>query len=292
MTQTLPPPTVPMPRPEAGRSVAVDRSLPTFVGVGAQRAGTTWLYQCLNEHPEVFLTAEKELDFFGVDDGRSLDWYRAQFEPGASYDARGEITPTYMVSPKALDELAACVPEAKLFLVLREPLSRAYSAYQLFRERRYGDRPFEAVCTPQSDLVQYGRYAAQLAEIDQRFPPDRVKVFLYDDLEADPGGLLRDLFAFLGVDPAFEPTALRRRYNRIMFAGTQATLHRLGLGAAVEWVKGNRLGDWIRAAHARTGKHRGMPLAEADRRRIAGYFADDIDRLEQRLGRDLSAWRR
>lgn len=294
MTTAMTPPTRPMSLPEATPrpSATDDRSLPTFLGIGAQRAGTTWLYECLAEHPEVFLTATKELDYFGVEDGRDLDWYRSQFADGSAYDVRGEITPTYMVSPRALDELAATVPDARLFLVLREPVSRAYSAYQLFRERRYGDQPFEAVCTPETDLVRYGRYAEQLEEIDRRFTPEQVKVFVYDDLEADPAGLLRELFTFLGVDPTFEPSVLSRRYNRIMFARTQATLSRLGLGFAVEWVKGNRLGDWIRAMHARRGKRGSGRIAEVDRRRIAGYFADDIERLEQRLGRDLSAWRR
>ena len=54
--------------------------LPTFIGLGAQRAGTTWAYNCLAEHPQVFMSRKKELHFFYVNYSRGLDWYRRQFE--------------------------------------------------------------------------------------------------------------------------------------------------------------------------------------------------------------------
>jgi len=264
---------------------------PTFLGVGAQRAGTTWLHSCLSEHPEVFLPEEKELDYFGRRDGRGPAWYADRFEAGRGYAARGEITPTYMVDERAIEQMRGSAPEAKLFAVLREPVSRAYSAYQLAREKRYRDRRFSEACTPASDLVRYGLYAEQLEAVWRHFPRERVKVFLYDDLSADPGGVLRELFAFLGVDDRFVPTSLTRRYNRIMFPAAQRRLRAVGLGWAIEGVKRTPLGDWVRAAHRRAGRNAAGALSRSDRQRVAGYFRDDIDRLEAMLGRDLSAWR-
>src|SRR5512144_852419 len=76
--------------------------LPTFIGIGAQRAGTTWAYNCLAEHPDVFMTRKKELHFFYVNYDRGLEWYKAQFRDAGTRTARGEITPDYMYHEKAL----------------------------------------------------------------------------------------------------------------------------------------------------------------------------------------------
>lgn len=278
--------------PEAGDEALIDpAALPTFIGIGAQRAGTTWLHSCLSEHPEVYLPEEKELDFFGSRDGRGLGWYGERFEAGRGYAARGEITPTYMVDERAIAAMHRVAPGAKLFAVLREPVGRAYSAYQLAWEKRYRDRSFAEACTETSDLVRYGRYAEQLETVWRYFPRSRVKVFIYEELSADPAGLLRELCAFLGVDEGFEPASLTRRYNRIMFAAAQRRLRAAGLGWAIEAVKRTPVGDWVRAAHRRAGRKAGDVLSASERRRVAGYFRDDIDRLEALLGRDLSAWR-
>lgn len=67
--------------------------LPTFIGLGAQRAGTTWLYSCLAEHPEVFMSRKKELYYFSKNYELGREWYESQFAEAAGARARGEITP-------------------------------------------------------------------------------------------------------------------------------------------------------------------------------------------------------
>ncbi len=273
------------------RSIGDPALLPTFLGIGAQRAGTTWLHECLDEHPQVFVPELKELNFFGQDNGYELADYLAHFGGSETARARGEITPTYMCDAAAVDQIAEFLPNVRLFAVLREPISRAYSAYQLFQAERYGQRPFAEVCTPDSDLVRYGRYAEQLRRIQQRFAPEQWKVFLYDDVVASPLAVLREIFTFIGVDGEFVPTCVQRRYNRIMFPTIQRRLGQLGLTWAVERFKRTAMGDWVRRAHARNGQRADDVMSATDRRRIANYFADDINRLEKMLGRDLSAWR-
>lgn len=277
--------------PTPSARVARDLALPTFVGVGVQRSGSTWLHECLAEHPQVFVPTMKELNFFGNRSTSELPEYAAHFVEGSGAPARGEITPTYVCDEAALEQIANALPGVRVFAVLREPVARAHSAYQLFREKRYVDRSFESVCTPDSDLVRNGLYADQLEALYRHFPRERVKVFLYDDVQRDPAGMLRELFAFIGVDASFQPPSLARRYNRIMFERTQQRLQRLRLGWAVEWVKASPFGDLIRWGHARLAGRSGSGIARDDRARIAGYFADDIERVEKLIGRDLSAWR-
>jgi hypothetical protein len=265
--------------------------LPTFIGIGTQRAGTTWLYECLNQHPKVFMSADKELGYFGAERGRGLDWYRRQFADRGEALAFGEITPTYIVDRQAILQMAETVPDAKLFLVLREPVSRAYSAYQLFREKRFAGKSFAEAAQPDSDLIRYGQYAAQLKTLFEHFPTEQVKVFLYDDITARPDWVLAELFEFIGVDSTFRPAALTQRYNRVILPRTQAMLGKLGLGELVESIKATPIGPWIKRVHARMGKKPDQTLSPEDRQRIAAYFADDLTRVEQMIGRDLSAWR-
>lgn len=266
-------------------------ALPTFIGIGAQRAGTTWLYECLNQHPQVFMSAEKELGYFGAEQDPGLDWYRQQFADRGDALAVGEITPTYIVDRQALVQMAETVPDAKLFLVLREPVSRAYSAYKLFREKRFAGISFAEAAQPESDLIRYGRYAEQLETLFEHFSPAQVKVFLYDDISARPESVLSDLFEFIGVDRTYQPAALTQRYNRVILPRTQATLGKIGLGRLVEAIKATPIGPWIKRTHARMGKKAGQSLSSEDRQRLAGYFADDLVRLEKIIDRDLSAWR-
>ena len=234
----------------------------------------------------------KELGHFGAENGPGLAWYKQQFADRGDALAVGEITPTYIVTPRAIEQMAATVPDARLFIVLREPVSRAYSAYQLFKGKRWADVSFAAAAQPGSDLIRYGQYAASLERLFEHFPREQVKVFVYDDVSAEPAKVLAELFEFIGVDPTYQPAALTQRYNRVIMPRAQAALGKLGLGSMVEAIKATPLGPWIKRTHARLGKKAGDTLPAEDRRRIASYFTDDITRVESLIDRDLSAWRK
>ena len=97
---------------------------PNFLVIGAQRAGTTWLYECLREHPEIFLPETKELHYFDLNHEKGYEWYFQHFE-GASEKAIGEITPNYYQYPGAIEKAHALLPEAKFIFILREPKAKA-----------------------------------------------------------------------------------------------------------------------------------------------------------------------
>ena len=113
-------------------------TLPNFIGLGAQRAATTWAYACLREHPEVFIPEQKEIGFFRWHYDKGLDWYASHFEGHAGEPAIGEITPGYMHSAEAIGRIATDLPSVRVFVVLREPVQRSFSAYQLLHERFCG----------------------------------------------------------------------------------------------------------------------------------------------------------
>lgn len=260
--------------------------LPTFIGIGAQRAGTTWVHACLAQHPEIYMTRPKELHFFYVHYARGLDWYERQFAPAAAVKARGEITPDYMYHEEAIRNMAKDIPDAKLFVVLRNPVERTVSAYRLFHERFQG-MSLRAAFTADPDLIERGRYLRYLDRVYAYFPPQQVKVLLYDDIKARPLEFLDELYDFLGVSGGFIPVHTEVRYNRVIYPRLQQLLLRTRLGWIIDTIKTTSVGQWIRRKDA---GRQDSDIAAADLHYLKTLFYDDTLELGRRLGRDLSAW--
>jgi hypothetical protein len=266
-------------------------ALPNCVGIGAQRAATTWIYSCLREHPEIFVPAKKELHFFDVHYDEGLAWYEAYFEGSDGYKAVAEVTPSYLCIESAIPRMAEILPEARLFAVLREPVQRAYSAYKLLHEK-YRGLSFREACEDSDYLIRYGLYAGQIERLFRYYPRERVKILIYDDITRAPGRALADLFAFLGVDTGFVPPSTYTLYNRVMYPKVQAALKRAGLHWGVDLIKGSALGSWIKRREARRKRDGDTAVATdaAHLGRLKTTFRDDILRLQDLIGRDLSAW--
>ena len=113
--------------------VAEKGTLPDFVIIGAKKCGTTFLYNLLSEHPHIESAAQKELHYFDRFFDQGIEWYRRCFPPPKWIDGRraitGEATP-YLSKPSAAERMAKVLPQARLLVLLRNPVDRAYSDYQ------------------------------------------------------------------------------------------------------------------------------------------------------------------
>lgn len=262
--------------------------LPTFIGVGAQRAGTTWTHNCLAQHPDVYMPAKKEQHFFYAHYDRGMKWYEEQFEAAGPAVARGEISPDYMYSPAALANISRDLPSVRIFAILRNPIDRAISAYALRQEKNEG-LSFGEACRRFPGLVRRGLYCQHLDEIYGLFPPERVKVLLYDDLVNTPGVFLDELFEFIGVRPGVRPAAMGTRYNRVIYPGLQRALLGARLGWIIEAAKRTPAGTWIRQRNS-SARRSGGTATPQDIDYLRTAFAADVAELSQRLGRDLHDW--
>ena len=262
--------------------------LPTFIGIGAQRAGTTWAYNCLAEHPQVFMTRKKEQHFFYVNYSRGLDWYAAQFAGAGSAVARGEITPDYLYHPEALANIARDLPDARLFVILRNPIDRAVSAYALHAQR-YAGQSFAQALVTDDELIDRGRYARHLANVFGLFPRSRCALFFYDDLVERPLQFVRELYQYVGVDADFCPASLQTHYNRVIYPRLQQWLLRSGAGWIIDTVKKTQLGDWVRARNQGSRRESGV-ATPTDVAKLREVFADDVAQLARLVGRDLDHW--
>jgi len=273
-------------------------ALPDFIGVGAQRAATSWMYQCLMRHPEVFMP-RKEIHFFNRQWERGASWYAEHFEraPDTAI-ACGEFTPNYLADRTAINRIAKLCPDAKLIVILREPIARAFSAYNLYVSHgRFDGVTFEQAMTRDSNLVKDGLYGEHLTHLFEHFPRDQVKVFFHEDVEQQPERVLHDLYEWIGVDSMFRPDSLSRKYNLSGYSALQKRfgapklqmgLARSGLGKLYAALSQSTFADWLRARIAARQMRKGRSYTHsAD---LRGLFHDDIEKLQVLLGRDLSHW--
>lgn len=231
-------------------------SLPTFLLLGAQRAGTTWIHESLAQLPQVTVPRHtKEVHFFDRHYSRGTDWYRSFFHQSFSSSsglAVGESTPSYLFDPRVPARICGTIPGARLVAVLRNPIDRAYSHYGL-HVRRYGEHgSFRRFLSKCPEAVARGLYADQLERYLALFSREQLLVVKFEDLVRDPFGGLAAIAHHIGaglvdlerVSPPFRNrsghSALNPRFAALAGQTAQG-LRSLGCHRLVDVVKRNRV---------------------------------------------------
>ena len=293
--------------------------LPNAIGIGAPKAGTTWLFKCLRRHPQVFMAACKETNFFsyGTIEGR-LPEYAEHFRGSDGALAIGEISTRYLTSEVAPERINAHLPGARLFVSLRNPVEQVYSHYWHLRRQNFHEwgpstpptSLEEAVDRYESRLLGPARYAGHLERWLRHVPPGRLHVILYDDIKRDPGGVLRSLYAHLGIDDSFRPGDAAKAGSDVRrgtsprgagFERAHAVVYRtlsvqvyyrlkaiLGVRRAVALKDSLRIREGMERVFFRAGY---PAMTDATRQFLVQRLFSDIDRVEALTGRSLAAWR-
>jgi hypothetical protein len=244
----------------------------------------------LREHPEVFLPSAKEIHFFDEHYHEGLAWYSQHFNPRPGQKKVGEINPNYLDWEPAINRIARDIPNALLFVILRNPVERAVSAYHFFRETLFPGQSFAQACRNSVYLVKLGLYATHLKRVFVYFPRRQVKILFYDDVQQKPARVVADLYRFLGVDHEYVPRSLRVVYNSAYFPTKTIAWKRAICGWASRLIKDTPLGRWARRSFAPKRVHNYDGIAERDLVALVEAFREDIEELEEMTGRDLSSW--
>ncbi len=202
--------------------MGIDR-LPHFLGLGVQKGGTTTLQRLLEQHPQIWLSPEKELHYFSLYFNRGRHWYSNCFADASPDQCCGDITPYYVFHPQAPERIANLLPDARLIVLLRDPVERCLSQY--FHSRRLGLESLEledalaaesarlAGAEQQlesSDGFHFGhqehsylarsRYEQQLNRYEERFSTDQILLLKSEDF-FDRGAQIWDrVLSFLALD--------------------------------------------------------------------------------------------
>ncbi|MBN2043587.1 MAG: sulfotransferase [Anaerolineales bacterium] len=273
--------------------------LPNFLIIGSQKAGTTSLYHVLREHPQVFMPAQKEVNYFFLQAtyDQGVEEYQRNFaDANSGHLAVGEASPGYICHPIAPSRIQRLLPGVKLILTVRHPVERAYSQYWDNRRSLSEYHTFEQAVeislesTYHPDRLGYfsrGTYIQYIRRYLDLFARENLLVLVFEDLILSPELFYRQVFEFLGVDPDFYSPEMTEKFN-----------------PAAVWE--NPVYQWFFRKPLRT-KHLPAKLRQltfygartpwqyppmrADTRQILlDFYRPWNEELAEFLGRDLSNW--
>lgn len=296
--------------------------VPNLFIVGAQKCGTSALAGWLQQHPSVFMSFPKEPGYlafgeagYNFPDGNGnpppaagyvvtdTQSYEALFSGASETDTVvAEASTWYFTLPGMAEKLKRYNPSAKIMLILRNPIDRAYSAW--CHARGTGLEPcadFADAWRAESErgevefLLRYSRmgmYSEALQAYRQVFRPEQLLLLWHDDMRADPKFFWQQVCEFLAIDPEHEP-GFEHKYNRTgtprsKSLGKLLRSHRFKqfLKPLLPYKLSLRIKGRLDAANLRD-----FPAMSAQmRQELKNHYRDDITQLELLTGRDLSGW--
>ena len=273
-----------------------------FIGVGSGKCGSTWLYENVIQHPEVFDGNPKEIHYFGdLYEQQDFNWYKDLFA-GSEGKIKGEFSISYMYHPQAAERIHKHFPDAKIIAMVRDPVERTYSDYQHFIRKGdvSRDYPFSEYIRDQ-DKLKFGYYTDYLAPFYEYFPKENILVLVLEEMQHDLAACYKQIFEFIGVkDTSFLPEGVEEKRNQgvnyrflkleNVLVRTYRFMVKRGLTGFAERLKRSGLAQMVRKMNAKS-----EPLPEMDsasRQQLVDYFAEEQTRLAQLLGRDTQIWNR
>lgn len=300
-----------------------EQRLPNFVVAGAAKSGSTSLYEYIKGHPEIFLPERKESRYFaseklvntlGYNKTSVFDWdeFTSQYKAVLpEHKAVGDFGNLYMIYPElSVENIRTQLgADVKVVFIIRNPVKRAYSAYQMARRNFYEDASFQKGLEKEEerleegyvpcDIIAYqkmGMYAEPIAYFQKHFP---VHVMILDDLKTDAEGELSKLFSFLGVSPNYKvpPSDVHNQggsvpESKVNVFKVQKLLKSLkpifgfipGLSKLSEWFVKN-----LSSGLAGKTSAKAEPLSKDMEEQLKDLFREDVAATSKLLGRDLSS---
>ena len=297
-------------------TASVDRH-PNFFIVGAAKSGTTSLWMYLKEHPDIYMppTLEtKEPAFFcNIYGYRDFDAYLRLFADAKEEKAVGEASTSYLTSPESAAWIREVYPEAKIIIILRNPVERAYSLYNwMIREGYEWIAPFEKTLIVEKDrladqhfkyhnleyyynylYVHSGLYAAQVERYLKAFPKEQLHIILFDELETNPVAITQRIYDFLGVDSSFIPLVKIHNKTQIPFSVPAQYFIKQRLPKYLSKIRIPASARIHRAAFDTNlflGKFNYTKLSATTQYYLQEQYKDDIQKTASLIGCDLRAW--
>lgn len=277
---------------------------PYFLCLGAQKSGTSWLYSCLNEHPEICIP-NKDIHFFSRERNwkKGFDWYLNGFDSCNKNTKWGEISTSYLYSSKACKLIEELTPDVFTFVVLRNPIERAVSHFN--NDIKSGKveigTSFANALKEHPEYIANSYFKKYIESYLLYVPAGRFKIILYDDVCLSPDKVLIDLFEYLKVKSSFVPSFLNRRVNEARvpqsfvidktFTVISKLLCKMGGKKLIWYLKKNGFTQLLRKLNTKNKVSSNSEITTKLKQQLNEEFEADILWLEEYLGKDLSVWR-
>ena len=295
--------------------------IPNFLLIGAAKAGTTSVTNYLDQHPEIFVCAEKDTCFFIFEGARPnfkgpgdeslnrkaiIDYttYVEKFEKVEKEKAIGESSVWYLNSEKAAYNIKKYLKTVKIIVILRNPIERAYSSYLMTIGENREYYTFEEALKEEKNRiandwefiwhhVNSGLYYKMIKRYYELFDKYKISVFLYDDLKKDAVGFMRNVFKFLEVDESYRPdTSLRYNTeggfpkNRFIY---DLVNKRNPIIQNMKMLVPKKIRRKIRNKVNEVNNDK-PEIKKETRKYLKETFKEDILKVQELIGRDLSMW--
>ncbi len=288
-----------------------------FVGIRIPKCGTSWIIQCLKEHPQICFPEGKHLDFFRDEKlyEKGLEWYASFFKHCSLQSIKGEYPK--ISNPKIPQLLKRNFPDLKVLTCLRNPIERAYSFY--FYDKSWKEIPsveFEEILNNprykdiRKNYIEKSLYYSQIKKWLEIFPKEQILILIYEDIKKNPLAFIQKIYSFLGADSKFVPPSANQRINpasqkrmlipppidKFRFEKIKNQIRKNWLGEkAIKMVKfflnplTKLLGE---KNYIKKVKSSPKPSMRPEtRQHLQEIFQEDIESLEKLLNRDLSFWK-
>lgn len=194
----------------------------TFIGIGAPKCATTWISECLREHPDVYMSIRKETHFFTDNYSKGMQWYASNFTEAQKYLAVGEFSTSYLYESSIAKEINYLFGNIKILVAIRNPVDRFLSHYKYYL--RSGQLPpeyklldknnFDSAVKKFPDLIRDGYYFKYLKPYLDTFGKNNIYILIQEDIENNPGIEVKNLYKFLEVNTEFIPTIVNKKVSK------------------------------------------------------------------------------
>lgn len=289
--------------------------LPNFLIVGVQKAGTTSIYNYLNEHPQVYMSPIKETNFLEKDwetiapelckkqKIRTIEEYSQLFQNVKDEIAIGEASPNYLFHYQtSINRIQRYVPNAKLIVILRDPSERAYSDYLMHIRDCVGDRNLSEqikYSAHKSFILRKGFYHEQIQAYINTFGRQQIKVYLYEDLCKSPLDFMKSIYQFIEVDERFQANVSKKaqvaqvpKNKMVNELLSKPNSIRASVTAIAKYILPSDFRQNLRKKLIKLNSQdkKQVPLKTQERQQLVELYREDILKLQDLIQRDLSFW--
>jgi hypothetical protein len=279
---------------------------PAFIFIGPSKAGSSWFFEILREHPQVFVPLNKATFFFSDYYAQGTAWYERFFSKAGPGQVKGEVCHDYLSSPDALDRIAQYRPDMRVICCLRNPYERALSSWRFFRRNGMDEPTLAAQGEHYPAVFEEGNYATHLSFLRSTIPQKQILIFFFEELAVAPESVSRRLYDFIGVDGNFNPPSLHRRVNVNAKPRSRLLARFVQILHEQSWKRSrdvsNLIGQLKRIKPLRHLIRIALykdPTHSTDWRdhlcefpeRVVLRYEQEISALEEMLGKDFAEWR-
>lgn len=290
-----------------------ENSKVNFIGIGAQKAGTTWIHNMLKYHPEVSFGRMKEINYFNdlgsyynkklySNYDKGVEWYH-NVAKIKNDKLNGDVSPDYLYDCyKSSKRIYQYNPNMKIIVTIRDPVERAYSQYLFASQRYYLGKSFEDVFFKNKEFKLRGMYYKQLKPYFDLFPKENIKIIKFEDIRDTPKKTLKEIEKFLGIK-TFMPKNIGEKVN------STKTIRSKGLVRFISFIhriKKTKLGkymwkkNWFINLNSKISKFISLinvkefkkpKMSDKTRKKLIPYFKEDIEYLEKITNINLEDWK-